>query len=160
MKQTIGGTTYEMVYGSKENKELVSTLGLDVMMIPRLCVKLQPFQRNLLHMEDGWTTKKWPFLTISIKEQASLIPFEHYSQGRFDDLVFVFPKGFMCDKFLPDWPRRMETLRKDGVTVRTRAYDDCDHVMFHGLTVITTTAIIDLLLEHSCPAIVTLKQKN
>ena len=160
LKQEIGGETYALVYGSKVNRELVTTLGEEVMMIPRICVEMQPFQRRILHEKDGWTKRDWPFLTMSTKAKAAVVPFNHDGHGRFEDMVFVFPKGFMCTQFLPDWPKRVEILKEAGVNLETRRYDDCDHALVQGLNIVTMAGLIAYFLGTSCPVIVTLSQKT
>ena len=50
-----GGEHYLCVcVGSEENRALVTSLGLEAMMIPRLCIKMQPFHIKLMHKEDGY----------------------------------------------------------------------------------------------------------
>ena len=159
MKVKVGDVTYALVYGSKENRALVDSLGEEVLMIPRLCIQMQPFQLRLMHKEDGWTSPAWPFLTISTKATAVVVPFDSDGQGVFADLILVFPKGYMCTAVLPDWSMKVDIMEADGVTVESRAYRDCDHFKMGNLNIVVLLNLIDYILKQSCPFIITLVSK-
>ena len=159
MKVKVGTVTYALVYGSEENQALVNSLGEEVMKLPRLCIQLQPFQLRLMHKQDGWTSPTWPFLTISSRARVTVVPFDTDDKGVFADLVFVFPKGYICSAFLPDWSQRMDIIESAGVTVENRVYRDSDHFRMGQLTVGTLQGVIEYLLRKSCPAIITLVSK-
>lgn len=160
VKEEIGGKTYALVYGSHVNRKLVPTFGEEVLMIPAICIEMQPLQKKILHEEDGWTKKSWPFITMSTKAESVVIPFSHDGIGRFEDLVLVFPKGYKCARILPDWPKIVEKLGEVEVTLETRKYDDCDQVLMSGLNIATLTELLTYLRGNSCPVIVTLSQKT
>ena len=137
----------------------MNSLGEDVMMLPRLCIQMQPFQLRLMHKKDGWTSPTWPFLTISSKATAAVVPFDSDGQGVFADLVFMFPKGYMCTAVLPDWSLKMSIMKEAGVTVESRVYRDSDHFKMENLTIGTLQGVIDYILKQFCPVIITLVSK-
>jgi hypothetical protein len=160
MKHTVRGTTYALVYGTEENKALVARVGMEAMMIPRMCIQLQPFQMRIMHTKDGWTSPAWPFMTVSTRATATVIPFDHDGYGVFADLVFVFPKGYMCKKVLPEWHERMTNMKKRGMTVEWRLYADCDQVMISKLDVGGLVSLTTYILQNSSPVIITLKSSK
>ena len=157
MKHRVGSSTYALLYGTEENKALVASLGMEVMMIPRVCIQLQPFQMKLMHQKDGWTRPVWPFMTLSTTATATVIPFDHDGYGVFGDLVFVFPKGYMVKAILPEWIERMTSLEKKGMSVEWRLYLNCDQIRISKLDVGSLMAITTYILKNSCPVIITLK---
>ena len=157
MKHRVGSSTYALLYGTEENKALVASLGMEAMMIPRVCIQLQPYQMATMHQKDGWTRPVWPFMTLSTTATATVIPFDHNGYGIFDDLVFVFPMGYMVKKVLPEWIERMTSLEKNGMSVEWRLYKNCDQVKISNLDVGSLVSITAYILQNSSPVTITLK---
>ena len=92
MVYTLANGTWALRYGGREMTRLIKDYGEDIVMIPTICITLTPEWQGLLHEGDKWTSSSWPFLMLSTRARAAVIPFEELEEGTMEPLVAIIPR--------------------------------------------------------------------
>ena len=99
--------------------------------------------------------KDWPFLMMTTKTEAAVVPFETIEDGTIEPVVAIIPRGYDSQAYLPNMNNLVNVMRLSGAEVMFRHYVDCTHILMKRASPGMITDFVMYLLSRKCPVLIT-----
>ena len=157
MDVMINGERVTFQYWGQAVRALVAEFGIEVLKIPDYCATMRPYHRNILHVGESLVRgSNRPFATLGTMDSATVLPFEEDVSGKFPDLVFIIPHGYITGNFLPGWVDILDGITAQEGSSNFLEFQDSTHYRVRGLERNHLVIMMNYFMVKSVPCIITL----